>query len=90
MSKIPYNVLFESLKDPQNQVLARNLYFFFELDKNDPVENIPSNLTITQLESDTIKKDTTIKEIFPPSKGGFIWPGNSPLKFNFASKFKKY
>lgn len=90
LSKIPYNVLFESLKDPQNQVLARNLYFFFELDKNDPVENIPSNLTITQLESDTIKKDTTIKEIFPPSKGGFIWPGNSPLKFNFASKFKKY
>ena len=98
LSNIPYNVLFESLKDPRNKTLARDLYFFFELDTNDPVETIPSNLTRTIVESDTIKEviplttikeETTIKEVIPPSKGGFIWPGNSPLKFNFASKFKK-
>jgi hypothetical protein len=28
--------------------------------------------------------------VLPPNKGGFIWPGNSPLKFNLVSRFKLF
>ena len=84
LSSIPYNVLFKSLKDPQNQPLARNYPFFFELETNDPLETFPSNLDGTAGESEKIDV------IIPPNKGGFIWPGNSPLKFNLVSKFKRF
>lgn len=84
LSSIPYNVLFKSLKDPQNQPLARNYPFFFDLDTDDPVETFPLNLDGTSGESDKID------DIIPPNKGGFIWPGNSPLKFNLVSKFKRF
>ena len=84
LSNIPYNVLFESIKDPKNQDLVKNLYLFFELETEDPTETFPSALTLQKAESDPIQ------EIIPPNKGGFIWPGNSPLKFNLVSKFKRF
>ena len=97
-SNIPYNVLFESLKDPKNQPLSMRLSVFFALDTADPVKNVPSSLPRALQDPQvvfpsnpltTIKKDILIKDILPPNKGGFIWPGNSPLNFHFASKFKK-
>lgn len=84
LSNIPYNVLFESIKDPKNQTKVENLKPFleFELEGKEPTETVPPNLTRDNSGS--------LKEIFPPNKGGFIWPGNSPLKFNLISKFKSF
>lgn len=84
LSSIPYNVLFKSLKDPQNQHLATAYPFFFELETDDPLETFPSNLVGTPGETEIIN------DVIPPNKGGFIWPGNSPLKFNLISKFKRF
>ena len=82
LSNIPYNVIFESVKDPKNQNLVESLSLFFEGEEKEPIETFPSNLTRANGDSDPIQ------EIIPPNKGGFIWPGNSPLKFDLVSKFK--
>ena len=84
LSNIPYNVLFESIKDSTNKDLVKSLYLFFELDTEDPRETFPSSLTRRK------RRNDPIKEIIPPNKGGFIWPGNSPLKFNLVCKFKRF
>ena len=93
LSSIPYNVLFKSLKDPQNQHLALHYPFFFELETDDPIETFPSNLAGTPQETERINDrihPKIITDVIPPNKGGFIWPGNSPLKFNLISKFKRF
>lgn len=87
LSNIPYNVIFAFLNDPRNKPLVNDLYFFFEFQTNDPVETVPSNLTRT---IEATEAADTIQEVLPPNKGGFIWPGNSPLKFNLVSKFKRF
>ena len=84
LSNIPYSVLFESLKDPRNKVLGRKLYYFFESETADPVETYPSNI------NRSFEDSKNLQEVLPPNKGGFIWPGNSPLKFNLVSKFKRF
>ena len=97
-SNIPYNVLFESLKDPKNESLRTRLSVYFALDTANPAKNIPSSLPRALqdpgefIESNplaTAINNTMVTDILPPNKGGFIWPGNSVLNFHFASKFKK-
>ncbi len=85
LSNIPYNVLFESIKDPKNKTRVENLIEFFELEGKDPRDTFPPNLTRLNVEN-----SESIQEVLPPNKGGFIWPGNSPLKFNLVSRFKLF
>lgn len=85
LSNISYNVLFESIKDPKNKSRVENLKSFFELEEKEPTETFPPNLTRLNVEN-----SDSIQEVLPPNKGGFIWPGNSPLKFNLVSKFKLF
>ncbi len=85
LSNIPYNVLFESIKDPKNKTRVENLIEFFELEGKDPRDTFPPNLTRLNVEN-----SDSIQEVLPPNKGGFIWPGNSPLKFNLVSRFKLF
>nr|YP_009106329.1 hypothetical chloroplast RF1 [Interfilum terricola]AIT95140.1 hypothetical chloroplast RF1 [Interfilum terricola] len=65
--QIPYIVLFESIYDPQNKTIE-NLF------KNDDTsewnyDTLPSN----------VRKSNNLSEIIPPTRGGFIWPGNNTL-----------
>ena len=86
LSNIPYNVLFESIKDPKNKTRVETLKNFLELEEMGPteiLETFPPNLIRLDAES-----SDSIKEVLPPNKGGFIWPGNSALKFNLVSRFK--
>lgn len=76
LSTIPYNVLFESIKDPKNQDLMVDLQPFF-----DERDTYPANLN--QYGKDFIEK------VFPPNKGNFVWPGNESLKFDFINTLKK-
>lgn len=70
-SQIPYIVLFESVNDPQNKL---NEHLFKGDEAGEGIyETLPSN----------VKKTNNLGEIIPPSRGGFIWPGNIPLKINF-------
>ena len=72
---IPYKILFQSLEDPESFNLKENLksklaVFDFEWD----LETVPSSMK---------KNDSdTLVDILAPSRGGFIWPGHSFLKFN--------
>lgn len=84
LSNISYNVLFESIKDPKNKSRVDDLKDFFELEEKEPTETFPPNLTRLNVNSGSIQ------EVLPPNKGGFIWPGNSPLKFNLVSRFKLF
>ena len=92
LSNIPYNVLFESIKDPKNKSIADYLKDFFENEGIDPLDTFPSNLTRSNIENPeklpNKDEQEPLKEVIPPNKGGFIWPGNSPLKFDLVSKFK--
>ena len=85
LSNISYNVLFESIKDPKNKTLVENLKDFLELEEEEPTETFPPNLTRLNVEN-----SESIQEVLAPNKGGFIWPGNSPLKFNLVSRFKLF
>ena len=85
LSNISYNVLFESIKDPKNKSKVEKLKDFFELEEKEPTETFPPNLTRLNVEN-----SESIQEVLPPNKGGFIWPGNSPLKFNLVSRFKLF
>ena len=84
LSNISYNVLFESIKDPKNKSRVDDLKDFFELEEKEPTETFPPNLTRLNVNSGSIQ------EVLPPNKGGFLWPGNSPLKFNLVSRFKLF
>nr|YP_009105537.1 hypothetical chloroplast RF1 [Lobosphaera incisa]AIT94277.1 hypothetical chloroplast RF1 [Lobosphaera incisa] len=80
-SKIPYTVLFESLNDPKNESLKGNL--------TDPEEpeydfiNFPPNLKQIEVE------DKDLIDLLPPTRGGFIWPGDSLLKFDIKNMLKQ-
>ena len=72
LSTIPYNVLFESIKDPKNKgELVESLLSF------DDMELYPANLG-QYIETPTEK-------VFPPNKGGFVWRGNESLKFDLIN-----
>ncbi len=91
LSNIPYNVLFESIKDPKNKSIADELKEFFENEGLEPIETFPSNLTRSIFETENpeqLPNTDALKDVIPPNKGGFIWHGNSPLKFDLVSKFK--
>lgn len=70
-SAIPYTVLFESIDDPKNQPLKS----FFKYDPGGEwnYETLPSN----------VQKINNTGNVLPPTRGGFIWPGESKLKFEF-------
>ena len=76
LSTIPYNVLFESVKDPKTKgELVESLLSF------DDMELYPANLG-QYIETPTEK-------VFPPNKGGFVWRGNESLKFDLINSLKK-
>nr|YP_009106485.1 hypothetical chloroplast RF1 [Geminella minor]AIT95296.1 hypothetical chloroplast RF1 [Geminella minor] len=75
-SQIPYIVLFESIHDPQNKTIE-NLF------KNDDTsewnyETLPYN----------VRKSNNLGDIVPPTRGGFIWPGDTSLKVNIQKLIK--
>ena len=77
-STLPYNVLFESIKDLKNQDLTMQLSQIF-----DDKDTYPVNLgQYSQEEEEPTEK------VFPPNKGGFVWPGNDSLKFDFINTLK--
>jgi hypothetical protein len=78
-SKIPYTVLFESLQNPENSMLAERFQELNNLDWN--FETLPPNLK-------KINPDQ-INDVVPPIRGGFIWPGHSYLKFNIKNLFNR-
>jgi hypothetical protein len=73
-SKIPFNVLFESVDDPKNKNMDETFKTIGLTPENDwKIETYPPILN---------KINSEIEEIVPPNRGGYIWPGNSTLKFN--------
>ena len=79
-STIPYNVLFEPIKDFKNQELFLDFSPLFE-DK----ETYPISLGQYSPEQYLPEEE---EKIFPPNKGGFVWPGNDSLKFDFINTLK--
>lgn len=87
-TSIPYSVLFESKDDPKNVELQQ----FFE--QYDPGRTRSSKLLFSY---DTLPANAgrtlgsasrnPLARVIPPTRGGFIWPGNSNLKF--AVKYQK-
>lgn len=74
-SKIPYNVLFESVDDPKNENMDETFKSKELTAENDwKIETYPPILNKIN--------SNGIDEIVPPNRGGYIWPGNSNLKFN--------
>src|SRR5947209_6465773 len=74
-SKIPYNVLFESVDDPKNENMDETFKSKELTAENDwKIETYPPILNKINFNG--------IDEIVPPNRGGYIWPGNSILKFN--------
>ena len=78
-SKIPYNVMFESLDDPSNAIIAEQLQDIEDI--NWQFNTVPPNMKKFNVDQ--------IKDVVPPARGGFIWPGQSYLKFNITSLIKK-
>lgn len=88
-----YNLLFGSLKDPENNLKFRNLI------QNDPdlsrllngdtgliktygeLSSIPIN--ILKNKGNERASGGELNDIIPYTRGGFIWPGHSDLKFKF-------
>ena len=79
-STLPYNVLFELIKDLKNQDLIMQLSQIFE-DK----DTYPVNLGQYSREEE---EEEPTEKVFPPNKGGFVWPGNDSLKFDFINTLK--
>nr|YP_009105240.1 hypothetical chloroplast RF1 [Pseudochlorella signiensis]AIT93866.1 hypothetical chloroplast RF1 [Pseudochlorella signiensis] len=77
--KIPYNVLYEQISDPQNKLLAESLK---DLEGSPwTFETVPPNLK--KIDPDKIN------DVLPPTRGGFVWSGHSSLKINFKKIFKE-
>lgn len=79
LSTLPYNVLFESIKDLEDQELSMQLSEILE--DND---TYPANLGQYNHE----EGEEPTEKVFPPNKGGFVWPGNDSLKFDFINTLK--
>jgi hypothetical protein len=78
-STIPYNVLYEQIRDPQNKLIAESLN-----ELPDPAwkfETVPANFK--KMDPDKLN------DVLPPTRGGFIWPGHSYLKINLKSFLKQ-
>ena len=78
-STIPYNVLYEQIRDPQNKLIAESLN-----ELPDPAwkfETVPANFK--KVDPDKLN------DVLPPSRGGFIWPGHSSLKINLKNFLKQ-
>ena len=75
LSTIPYNVLFESIKDLKNKSELLESILLFDM------ETYPASLG-----QDV---ETLTSKLFPPNKGGFVWPGNESLKFDLINSLKK-
>jgi len=78
--KIPYNLAFDSSKNPNKQRLAESLDVFAEMQDQGGVggntwdmARWPSNLRMIESRPETM----------PFTRGGFVWPGHSQLKFKF-------
>jgi hypothetical protein len=69
-SPIPYVTLYESVTDPGNKAIEG----YFNLDKNIVwvFPQLPSN----------VKKINNTGDVFPPTRGGHLWPGQPKLKFS--------
>nr|YP_009105496.1 hypothetical chloroplast RF1 [Parietochloris pseudoalveolaris]AIT94123.1 hypothetical chloroplast RF1 [Parietochloris pseudoalveolaris] len=79
-SNIPYNVLFESINNPEVQS-KKILADLFRISENWSYETLPANV-ITVLPDE-------FRQVVPPGRGGFIWPGESQLKINLKNLLKK-
>lgn len=79
LSTLPYNVLFESMKELEDQELRMQLLEVLE-------DNDTYPINLGQYNHEEGEEPT--EKVFPPNKGGFVWPGNDSLKFDFINTLK--
>ena len=79
LSTLPYNVLFESMKELEDQELRMQLLEVLE-------DNDTYPINLGQYKHEEGEEPT--EKVFPPNKGGFVWPGNDSLKFDFINTLK--
>jgi hypothetical protein len=93
-----YNLLFESITEEQNNLKFKTL--MPEYDENSilmedytNLTSVPSNILLNGQTPDEQKENQQMRDIIPYTRGGFVWPGHSDLKFKFKKlssfKFKK-
>ncbi len=93
-----YNLLFESITEEQNNLKFKTL--MPEYDENSIImedytnlTSVPSNILLNGQTPDEQKENQQMRDIIPYTRGGFVWPGHSDLKFKFKKlssfKFKK-
>lgn len=77
LSRVPYNVAFDSSSDPQKQTVAEKLQFFSAMEDQGAVggstwdmSRWPANLRLIEDRAGVV----------PWTRGGFVWPGHAELK----------
>ncbi len=83
-SIISYNFLFDSLNNVQNKPIVDQFESLQKDQKNfedyGVLETIPANIA-----KNGNKGKSKLQDIIPYTRGGFVWPGHSPLKFKFKN-----
>lgn len=83
-STISYTVLFNSLNNVDNEAQDDLSYLAQDEKTHGKITTIPSNL------AENIRKaDQRLTDVLPPTRGGFVWPGHSSLKFKIKNLITK-
>jgi hypothetical protein len=86
LSRVPYNVAFDSSRDPQKRTVAEKLQFFSAMEDQGAVggstwdmSRWPANLRLIENRSGVV----------PWTRGGFVWPGHAELKTSGRASSEK-
>ncbi len=80
---LSYNLLFDSSNDLQNKSVLDQFKNLAQRDDSKDfgtIETIPANIA-----KNGGRTDREMEDIIPYTRGGFIWPGHSNLKFKFKN-----
>ena len=92
-SKVPYETSFDCANDPIKKTLLARLKLFTaymsyspEL-RTWPITSWPENLRVYRSKK-TNQNWNIFRKVFPPTRGGFVWPGNQKLGFDITKLFR--
>ena len=84
-SRVPYETIVESAHDPKNEPIVSRLKQFtgilswcYELVAWGEISNWPENIRLLYVLT-TDHNWALFRKVLPPTRGGFVWPGNQEL-----------
>ena len=94
-NQISYNLLFESITNEKNSIEFKkladaNLLLLLDGDQEmfeeyGKLTSVPSNILLNAQRGNGEVENGQMKDIIPYTRGGFVWPGHSDLKFKFKN-----